>query len=66
MIFTNRKVIKIDGQDHIVIKLAQSCGPKDRLLVIGPDGENKLIDVKHIDYLSAKPQRVTMVIEWGK
>lgn len=66
MILSNRKVLRIDGQEHIVLKVSHTSGSMDRLLVIGPDGELKLIDVKHIEYLSAKPRRITMTIEWSK
>lgn len=63
MIRTNRKIISQDGQDFIVVKLAQAMGPRDRLLVIAPDGENRLIDVKHLDFLGARTRPVVIEIE---
>lgn len=60
MIKTRRRVVVVDGKEFIIVKLAQAMGNKDKLLCIGPDGENHFVEVKHMEFISAKFKEFTI------
>ena len=62
---STRRIVTVDGEDFIVVKLAQSMGPLDKLLVIDSSGENRLITVKHLVYKDAPLRMVSITIDYS-